>query len=191
MPSTAATTVVGARVGGITVGAQRTRWLASISSRQLPAIHAIPREIGDSQRPVVEEENGAIPGREIVLQRQDLPAIAQWVLRQETQLRQAVEYEARRIDPLYLCLDPVNGFTELDFPRVQQRNFPIGIDQRTVTESADSGSFRRARQTKSGHAWPGRNTASIHGMFSSPTVLPRWRLRRRFSIAGYRTGLSI
>jgi len=42
----------------------------------------------------------------------------------------------------------------------------------TATASAVSCSCRRIRRTRSGRAWPGRTTASIHRTYSSPTGTP-------------------
>ena len=62
---------------------------------------------------VVEQQHGAVLAREAVLERQDLPAVAQRGLRQEAQLRQAVQDQPRRP----LLLEPLQnaprGFPEL------------------------------------------------------------------------------
>src|SRR6195952_1660862 len=47
---------------------------------------------------IVEQDDGAPPTGEEVLQREHLPAIAQRALRQEPQLGQAVEYDPGRVD---------------------------------------------------------------------------------------------
>ena len=63
---------------------------------------------------VVEQQHGAAMAGEAVLQREDLPTVAQRGLRQQAQLRQAVEDEPRRpllCDPLQ---DALGGLPEFE-----------------------------------------------------------------------------
>ena len=53
-------------------------------------------QVGLVRRQVVEQDDRAIAAREEMLQRQHLPAVAQRALRQQPQLGQAVENDARR-----------------------------------------------------------------------------------------------
>jgi hypothetical protein len=77
---------------------------------------------------VVEQQHGAAVAREAVLQREDLPAVAERGLRQQAQLRQAVEDEPRRpllFDPLQ---DAPGGLPEFELGRVEQGLLLLGAE---------------------------------------------------------------
>ncbi len=64
------------------------------------AVHRLVFQVG---RQVVEQQHGrAVPG-EVMLQREDLAPVAQRTLRQQTDLRQAVEHDAFRVHPFELA----------------------------------------------------------------------------------------
>jgi hypothetical protein len=54
---------------------------------------------------IVEQQYGAGAGREELLEGQDLAAVAQRILRQQSHFGQAVEHHAHRIDPVHLFHD--------------------------------------------------------------------------------------
>ena len=78
---------------------------------------------------VVEQQHGrAVPG-EIVLQRQDLPAVAQRALRQQADLGQAVEHDARRLDALDRLEDQPGGLAELEVGGIEQALLLLVVEQ--------------------------------------------------------------
>ena len=74
---------------------------------------------------VEQQHSGFAPGEEL-LQRQDLSTVTQRVLRQQAQLRQAVEHYPAWVDALYLGSDQLDGFAELHLPRVKERHLSTG-----------------------------------------------------------------
>ena len=66
--------------------------------------------------------------REAVLEREDLPAVAQRGLRQQAQLRQAVEDEPRRALLLDALQDAPGGLAELELGRVEQGLLLLGAE---------------------------------------------------------------
>jgi hypothetical protein len=77
---------------------------------------------------IVEHENRTVAAREKVLEGQDLPSVAQGVLRQKAQLREAVEHDAlglEGVDPLH---HPAHRLSELHLRRMQQGLLLIRIE---------------------------------------------------------------
>ena len=72
---------------------------------------------------VVDQDDGAVPAGEELLQGQNLTTIAQRILRQQAHFGQAVEHDAGRADPLHFVLDQADGFAQLHFPRVDDGLF--------------------------------------------------------------------
>ena len=70
---------------------------------------------------VVEQQHGAVAAGEELLERQDLPAVAQRVARQQPQLRERIEHHARRLDPLHVRQDRLRRLAQLHLRRVEHR----------------------------------------------------------------------
>ena len=81
-------------------------------------------------REIVEEDDGAPTLREEVFQREHLPAIAQRVLRQEPELRKAVEHDPGRIDRADMVEDELGGFAKLHLGGVQDGELEIRVERR-------------------------------------------------------------
>ena len=79
-------------------------------------------------RPVVQHQDGAVPAGKEMLQRKDLPAIAKRVLRQKTQLGQAVQDHARRIGPFDQLKDAAYRFAQFDLAWMEEGLFVIGAE---------------------------------------------------------------
>jgi hypothetical protein len=84
-------------------------------------------QVGVPGREVVQENEGAMSLREEMFQRQDLAAIPQGVLSEETKLRQAVDNDAGRIESDDLVEDQLRRLAQLDLGRMQDRKLAIRI----------------------------------------------------------------
>lgn len=106
---------------------------------------------------VVKHQDGAVTGREILLQGQDLPAIAQRVLRQQAHFRKAVEHHTGRAQAIDAFHDALDRLAQFDLGRLQDRLLAVGvqpflIDQLEqfdavkipVVAAGDLGQFRRS-----------------------------------------------
>ena len=60
---------------------------------------------------VVQDQDGAVPLGEEMLQRENLPTIAKWILGQQPQFRKAVENNSGRICALNLTDDAPDCFS--------------------------------------------------------------------------------
>jgi len=78
---------------------------------------------------IVEQKHGIVPTVEIVLQRQDLPAVAQRVLRQQADLRHRIDDDAGRPRPFDGAEDQLRGFAKLEIRRVEKALLLVGIEQ--------------------------------------------------------------
>ena len=79
-------------------------------------------------RAVVQHQHGAVPAREEMLQRQDLAAIAQRVLRQQAQFRQAVQHHAHRVGPVHQIEDAAHRLSQLHLAGMQKRLFVVDAE---------------------------------------------------------------
>ena len=70
-----------------------------------------------------------------MLQREDLPAIAQRILGQQPQLGKAVEHHPLGPQGFDALHDAADGFAELQFGGMQQRLFLIGANSPSGTSS--------------------------------------------------------
>ena len=89
-----------------------------------------------SRRLVVQHQDGAAQGGEELLQRQNLPAISQRVLRQQPHLGQAVESHARGPVPGDALHHRAGGLAQFDLRRMQDRLLAIGIQPTQVSRPA-------------------------------------------------------
>ena len=87
---------------------------------------AVKLQIMAVRRHVVEHQHCRLTPREKVLQRKNLPPIAQRVLRQQAHLGKRVEHNARRIDALDLIAQQPHCLAELDF-RGAEHGLPIAV----------------------------------------------------------------
>ena len=77
---------------------------------------------------IVEQEHGRTVAGEIMLQREDLPAIAQRALRQQADFRQAVDHDALRLQPLDRIEDALHGLAELEIGGIEQALMLVGVE---------------------------------------------------------------
>ncbi len=80
------------------------------------------------RRHVVQHQHRAGAAGEEVLQRQDLAAVAQRVLRQEPHLGQAVEDDPRRVQRGHAVEHHLRGFGELHLRGVEHRQLPARVE---------------------------------------------------------------
>ena len=90
------------------------------------AVHRLVERLGGQ---VVEQQHGRAVAREIVLQRQDLAAVAQRALRQQADLGQAVEHDARGLGALDRLEDQLGGLAELEVGRIEQALLLVVVEQ--------------------------------------------------------------
>ncbi len=77
------------------------------------------------RRPIVEEEHGALPAGEELLEHENLSAIAEGVLRQQAQLRERVEHHAARLRLFDLAEEPLHDLAQLDLGGLEERVFGL------------------------------------------------------------------
>ncbi len=80
---------------------------------------ALNLEVGVGRRAVVEEQHGALAPGEELLEREDLPAVAQRVARQQPHLRERVEDDAAGLDALDLVEDGLRRLAQLHLRGVE------------------------------------------------------------------------
>src|SRR5579872_902718 len=68
---------------------------------------------------IVDEKHGRVATGEKLFERQNLTTVAQRVLSQKTQFREAVEHDSVRLDPLDFVTDQLDGAAELQFPGME------------------------------------------------------------------------
>ena len=90
--------------------------------------NAVNGAVGALGGEIVEHDDRGIVLREIMLQRQNLPPVAQRALRQQTDFREAVDDDALRLYPLDAVEDALYGLAELEIGRIQQALVLVGIE---------------------------------------------------------------
>ena len=80
-------------------------------------------------RQIVEHQHGRSAAREIMLQRQDLAAIAKRGLREQADFRQAVQHDADRLDLLERLEDALGRFAKLEIGRIKQALLLFVVEQ--------------------------------------------------------------
>jgi hypothetical protein len=90
------------------------------------AVHRLVERVGGQ---VVEHHDGRVMLRKIMLERQDLPPIAQRALRQKADFRQAVEHYALRFDRLHGLENALGRFAKLEVRRIEQALLLILVEQ--------------------------------------------------------------
>ncbi len=90
------------------------------------AVHGLVQGFGGQ---VVQQQDGGVIAHEVVLDRQDLPPVAQGTLRQQADFRKAVEHHPGRLDPLHHFEDLPRGFPQLQVRGVQQALLVLGVEQ--------------------------------------------------------------
>src|SRR5205085_1253631 len=78
----------------------------------------------------VEQQHGRTEAPEIMLDRKNLPSITQRVLRQEADLREAVDDDPFGLRPLDRIEYQLDRFTEFEIGRVKQRLLLIPVEER-------------------------------------------------------------
>jgi hypothetical protein len=92
----------------------------------------MPPPSNASSCPVVEQQHGRAMLREVLLEVQDLAAVAQRPLRQQAQLRQRVEHDAPRLRALDEGEDGARGLGQLDIRRPEHR--VLGVELQLLLE---------------------------------------------------------
>jgi hypothetical protein len=87
---------------------------------------ALHLEVVVLARHVVEEEDRAVPPAEELLESEDLSPVAQRVPREQPQLRERVEHDPRRPDPLDLLEDRPGRLAELHFGGMEEGVLVVG-----------------------------------------------------------------
>ena len=89
---------------------------------------AMDRPVGGLGGQVVEQQDGGLVPREIMLEREDLTTIAQRALREQANLRQAVDDHAHGLEPLDGLENSLNGFAELEVGRIEQALVVVRVE---------------------------------------------------------------
>ena len=95
-------------------------------------LHVAGSEVRSSSSSTVQLRAG-----EELLQRQDLAAIAQRVLREQTQLRQAVEHDAVRLEVVDAVDDLPHRLAEFDLGGMQDRLLAVRVEAEFADELVD------------------------------------------------------
>ena len=90
------------------------------------AVHGL---VGDFGGQIVEQHHRGVEFREIVLDRENLPPIAQRTLRQQPDLGEAVEHDPARLHALDGGEDLLGRFAELEVGGIEQALLLLGIEQ--------------------------------------------------------------
>ena len=90
------------------------------------AVHGLVEGFGGQ---VVQQQHRGVIAHEVMLDRQDLPAIAQRALREQADLRQAVDDHAGRLDPFDHLEDLPGGLAQLQVGGVQQALLVVSVEQ--------------------------------------------------------------
>ncbi len=89
-------------------------------------MHGLVEAVGGQ---IVEQQDGGAVLGEVVLQRQNLPAIAQRALGQQADLRKAVDHHPPRLDGLHLIEDHPGGLTQLQIGGIEQALLLLLVEQ--------------------------------------------------------------
>ena len=89
---------------------------------------AVHGAVGGLGREIIEHDDGGIVLGEIMLERQDLAAIAQRALRQQPDFRQAVDDDALRLQAFDGIEDALDGFAKFEIGRIEQALVLVGIE---------------------------------------------------------------
>ena len=90
------------------------------------AVHGL---VGGFGGQIVEQQNRGAVLREIMLDRQDLPPVAQRALRQQADFGQAVEHHPVRLDALDSLENLLGGFAEFEVGGIEQALLLVGVEQ--------------------------------------------------------------
>ena len=80
-----------------------------------PVADTVQVHVEDLARLVVREDDGALTAREELLERENLPPVAERILSQQTHLRQRIKHHAYRLDPIDLGEHLLGRLGQLDF----------------------------------------------------------------------------
>jgi hypothetical protein len=92
----------------------------------LPPLRIASEGVG---RQVVEQQNGRAVTREVVLERQNLPPVAQGALAEQADFRERIEHDALGLGALDGLEDCLRGFAEFEIGSVEQTLLLIGVEQ--------------------------------------------------------------
>ena len=90
------------------------------------AMHGL---VGDVGSQIVEQHHRGGELREVMLDRQNLPPIAQRALRQKPDLGETVEHHPAGPRPFYGFKDLLGGFAQFEIRRIQQALLLLGIEE--------------------------------------------------------------
>jgi hypothetical protein len=91
--------------------------------------HAVHRLVGGVGGQVVQQQDRDVLAGEVVLQRQDLPPVAERALRQQPDLRQAVDHHPLRLLGLHGLEDHPGRFAQLQVGRIEQALLLLLVQQ--------------------------------------------------------------
>jgi hypothetical protein len=108
--------------------------LRAVGGRQLfqpdyAVSDAVNGLVGDLGRQVVQQQHGAVEFREVMLDRENLPPIAQRALGQQPDLGETVEHYAVRPHSIHGSEDLPGGFAQFKVGRIEQALLLLGIKQ--------------------------------------------------------------
>ena len=89
---------------------------------------AVHGAVGGLGREIIEHDHGGVVLGKIVLQREDLTPVPQRALRQEPYLRQTIDDDALRSQPLDRIEDALDGFAEFEVGGIKQALMLVGIE---------------------------------------------------------------
>ena len=107
--------------------------LAAIDRRELVEMDdavgdAVDGAIGALRRQVVEHDHGGIVPGKIVLEREDLAAVAQRALREQANFRQAVDHDPLRLQPFDRIEDAIDRLAKFEVGGIEQALMLVGIE---------------------------------------------------------------
>ena len=89
---------------------------------------ALHLQIAVDRGQVVEEDDGAVPGREELLQGEDLPPIAERAAGEQPQFRERVEDDAGGLQPFDITENQLRDRRQLDLRRVEHRVLLVELE---------------------------------------------------------------
>ena len=89
---------------------------------------ALHLQIAIDRGQVVEQQHGALPGRKELLQRENLPPIAERTSGQQPQLRERIKDHTGGFQPFHIVENQLRDRRQLDFRRVEHRVLLVEVE---------------------------------------------------------------
>jgi hypothetical protein len=112
---------------------------------------ALHLQVAPGAGEVVQQQHGAAAAAEELLQRQQLAAVAQRIAREQPQLRQRIEHQARGLQPLHVLEDGPRGLGELDLGRMEHRVLLRGLQALLRRHQLADGDAAQVEAVRLGH----------------------------------------